>query len=289
MVRVMIANKRMHGMYSGRCGLLMGGLLALVLGCDSLAVQVNPYLTLSEFFGVPIERETGEGAAGGLGTEATFRRQLTVTFNNNNTDAEVDTSFVAWVNVSSIRSAQQQDALLIDGYRQLREGVSLGTAFTLPVGTYVYDGGGTAGATAVLLGPSQAEEGEVLPATMSLALTTPDAILVFSQMPVSCDSVAFILTDDGAPLTAVPAAGPEAPYSGATGRGAFKTLAQVSAYQCDPFRPGLFFRQGGGAPEPNDYFEGEDITFDFNLTPDANGDFCIVTIGADEEAAEGES
>ncbi len=275
-------------MCSRRRGLLVCGLLVTILGCSPLAVQVNPYLTLSEFFGVPIERDTGESAAGGLATEATFRRQLTVTFNNNNPNAEVDTSFVAWVNVSSIRSAQQQDALLDDGYVQLGEAIMLGTAITLPVGTYVYDQGGTAGALAVLLGLSQAAEDQVILATMSRTLITPDAMLVFAQVPVSCDSVAFIFTDEGDPLTAVPAADRVAPFSGATGQGGFKTMAQVSAYQCDPFRPGLYFRQGGGTPEPNEYVEGDDVTFDFNPMPDDDGNFCVVTVGDDEEAeAEG--
>jgi hypothetical protein len=86
-------------------------------------------------------------------------------------------------------------------------------------------------------------------------------------------------TRQGEPLTATPVDGPTAPYGGATLTGGLKTLAQVDVYQCDPLRPGLFIKLGGGARQPDEYFEGEDVTFDFFDVPDADGKFAHVTIG----------
>lgn len=180
---------------------------------------------------------------------------MTVTFRNNHTTAELRTSFAAWVNSSSIRSAQQQDALLSGGYVQLGHEVRLGTVFTLPVGTFVYGGAGTAGATPIVLNPgtttTNTEGGGqvVVPASQAFTLITPDVILAFVQPPVSCDSVAFAFMRNGEPLTAVPVDGPTGPYSGLTGVGGLKTLAQVNVYQCEPLKPGVFLRLSGAAAE----------------------------------------
>ncbi|MFH1746283.1 MAG: hypothetical protein ABIG44_04490 [Planctomycetota bacterium] len=262
------------------------GLACLLWGCLNQAQTVNPFLTLTETFGIPSGTATDEGDGIGQGTAAAaeFRRDITVTFRNNHTGAELECSFVAWVGASSIRSAEQQDALFADGYVQLRRELRLGNAFTLPVGTFVYDGEGTAGATAIRLEPAQAGGGGdagqgVVPTTESITMITPDVVLAFVQPPVSCESVAFVYTRDGEPLTAVPVGGAVGPYSGSTGQGGFKTLAQVDVYQCEPLRPGLFIKLGGGAREPNEYFEGENITFDFNQFPDADGNFANVTVG----------
>jgi hypothetical protein len=63
-----------------------------------------------------------------------------------------------------------------------------------------------------------------------------------------------------------------------TSVGGHKTLAQIDVYQCEPLRPGLFLRIGGGTKAANEYFEGENVLFEFNEGADANGNFANVTI-----------
>jgi len=253
-------------------------------GCVTGTGQINPYLTLTEEFGlgqVTRPEEAVRPGAQGLLLQPEFRRRMTITFQNNNPDAELNVSLAAWVMPGSLRSAQQQDALIADGYEQLARAEPLGTTLTLPVGTFVYDGGGTAGATVIRLPAARIGEGNTLsPTSRVFDLITPDGILAFAQPPVSCDSVAFYYTRDGEPLTAVLVGGhPENPYGGATRSGGFKTFAQVDVYQCEPLRPGVFLRVSG-ARQTNEYLEGENAAFEFNRDPDANGKFCIVTIGA---------
>ncbi|MCK4340933.1 MAG: hypothetical protein KAY37_04340 [Phycisphaerae bacterium] len=269
--------------------------LILTAGCPDNVQQINPYLTYAETFGVggTSEEDAPQGMGGqGAGLAPTFRQLMAVTFQNNHPSAELNVSFVAWVDVSRIRSADQQDALLAGGYMQLVNGVRLGNALVLPMGAFVYDGGGTLGATAIVLGPTQAapstgsrggaEETALQPTSRSITLITPDGILAFVQPPVSSDSVAFSFTQNGEPLTAEPVAGAVGPYAGATLGGGLKTLAQVDVYECDPFRPGLFLQLSGGSAQPNEYFEGDDVLFEFNAQPDVNGDFARVTIGETE-------
>lgn len=257
--------------------------LVLVCGCPSATQESSPFLTFMEEFGVLGTTEEPETGAGqGLGLEVPFRRDVTVTFRNNHPQAELNVLLLAWVKVSSIRSADQQDALFRGGYLQLSRETRLGSVFTLPVGTFVYGGSGTAGATAIVLGPAEGDGGGAgaVPTSKAITLITPDVVLAFAQPPVSCDSVAFFFTQNGEPLTSAhPFPDPEAPYSGSTREGGYKTLAQVDLYQCDPLRPGLFLSQGGAAQQSNEYLEGEDIAFDFNAVPDPDGNFCIVTIG----------
>ncbi len=254
--------------------------------CSPETVQRNPFLAYTDEYGVAGQQQTAddESASGGAQAEGFFRGDLTIRIRNNHPGAEANFALVAWVNVGSIRSAEQQDALMRSGYSQLSREVRLGTAHVLPIGTFVYDGGGTAGATAVVLARAQStadgQNQTTTPSEFSLTLTTPDAILLFSQPPVSCESVAFYFTDDGDPLTSDPVAGSEAPYAGATLNGGFKTLAQVDAYECSPFRPGLFFSTGG-ARDPNEYLEGDDVTFDLFERPNAEGAAAVVTIGAE--------
>ena len=267
----------------GRPGWMLFGVLGTAFACTPTET-VNPYLGYTETYGVAGAQQaaTTSGGGSGVGTTEGFRQNLTITFRNNHPTAELNTTVVAWVNLGSIRSAQQQDALLASGYVQLPQAVTLGSAFTLPVGTFVYGGSGTAGATSVFLGPAVAASGQsttASPTTMAITLSTPDAILVFSQPPVSCDSTAFFYSRNGQPLTAVPVDGSTGPYGGATTTGAFKTLAQVDAYECSPFEPGLFFSQTGSGRKPNQYLEGQDVTFDFNENPDTAGNFGKVTIG----------
>ncbi len=256
------------------CTLAVGLLLPLT-GCPTTtASQRNPFITLAEEFGVPASSEEPQQPGGGPGTGAGefFRRTMSVTFVNTHVDAEMATSMVAWVNVGSIRSADQQDALLRDGYVQLKREVQLGNAFTLPPGTFVRNGAGFAGATTIHLGPTQAAT--LLPTTETIELITPDAVLVFTQPPVSCENVAFtflregiVVFDDDGILTLR-----------TFGEGGFKTLAQVQGYQCEPLRPGLFLKTGGGAKQDNEYFEGESVTFTFNENPDAEGNYATVAI-----------
>ena len=256
-------------------GLLVGLLLWPGLACSvPSGSERNPFTTLIEVFGASsfVEEEDQTGGPGGVAADTGFRQTMTVTFANNNGAAELNVSFAAWVNVSSIRTAEQQDALLAGGYVQLTREVQLGTAFTLPPGTFIYSGPGVAGATPVRLLAAQSDDGGQ-PATAAFDIITPDVILAFSQPPVSCDSVAFFYTVDGEVLNE-PRLG-----AGATGSGPLKTLAQIDVYECEPFRPGVFLRLGGGARMPNELFEGNDVRFDFSAGPDQNGDFANVTIG----------
>ena len=248
-------------------------LLALIAtGCiGDLGDGRNAFLTLTEIFGVLASDEPADsGAAGGTLAVGEFRRTMTATFGNHCRFTELDTSFAAWVNTSSIRSAEQQDVLLDAGYVQLTRELRIGTAFTLPPGTFVLNGPGFAGGTPVRLGVAGGDEDAPVPATISYDILTPDVFLVFSQPPVSCDSVAFayLNLDQGTVRT-----GPVTEEAGGA-----KTFAQVDVYQCEPLRPGLFLKLGGGAREANEFFEGENIEFDFYPTPDAQGNFAIVTI-----------
>jgi len=258
-------------------GVILGGLLAA--GCGSVVQgERNAFLTLTDTFGLGTAQEGTQGQAAGTAAKVAFRKSMTFTFSNNNPEADVVVAFVAWVLPSSIRSADQQDALFAGGYVQLTSEVRLGSAFTLPVGTFVYNGTGTAGATLLQIPAAKAgESGAVQPTSRAFTLITPDVFLAFLQPPVSCESVAFLFTDRGFPLDAQYVS--MWVFEGATGQGGLKTLAQVETYQCDPLRPGLFLRVGGGAAAENEYYEGDEVVFEFNPTPE-NGKFVNVTISS---------
>lgn len=250
--------------------------LLAVTGCgDSPTSQQNPYLTFTDTFGISSEiGEDDVDAAKGAAADEIFRLPITLTMTNNHPTADLETSFVAWVEIGNVRNMEQEDALLRDGYIQLDQEVRLGSAFVLPVGTYVYDGGGLAGTTGVHLGQAG---GAGVPSSQTFGLITPDALVMYGQPPVSCDSVAFVFTRDGEPLTSV--TGGAGLFEGATGSGGVKTLAQVNVYQCSPLRPGLFLRSGGIIEEENEFLEGADILIEFNEFPTVEGaDFAIVTI-----------
>ncbi len=279
--------------------LLLSCGLAGLGGCPATYTLRNPFLSYTEEYGVAgiSERQQADSGGQGAAGTATFRRTLTINLRNNHPDAELNTSLVCWVSVSSVRTAEQQDALLRDGYVQLTKEVHLGSAIVLPVGTYVNNGGGTAGAMTVFLDRAQVQRGQqqqnqnqptgqgtttqttTTATTTSVTLPTPDGILVFAQPPVSCDSVAFYYTLNGIPLPARPVAGSEGPYEGSSGAGPYKTFAQIDVYQCSPLRPGAYLNQGGAARQKNEYIEGEDVTFDFMPMADANENFCIVSFG----------
>jgi hypothetical protein len=247
-----------------------GILLLLTAGCFPTFDERNAFWTLTETYGTTSGAggvDTGQAAAE---AEAEFRRTMTIVFANNHETAQVDASFAAWVYSSSVHSADQQDALLRGGYVQLTREIELGTAFTLPPGTFVYNGPGLAGATPVRLACPLTDTGQGLSIVDGITLITPDVALLFSQPPVSCDSVAFIFGN--ASISGDVVTGP------VTGSGGFKTLAQVNVYECMPLRPGLFLKLGGGARASNEYFEGGNVLFEFNETPDADGNYAIVTI-----------
>jgi hypothetical protein len=263
--------------------MLVSVLLAVLSGgCPTATLERNPFLTYVETFTAAGGASGGGQGGGQAAEENVFRPSMDLTFVSEHPTAVVETSFVAWVSVSSIRSAEQQDVLLANNYVQLVREVRLGTAFTLPVGTFVYNGPGTAGATAVVLSPTGAVEddgdGGAVTTQSRYSLVTPDAILVFSEPPVSCDTVAFTYAENGQVAT-----GP------ATGQGGYKTLAQVDVYQCEPFRPGVFFKISGGAAEDNEYMEGESVTFTFRQTPTAEGAFAVVTISGAAETTSTET
>jgi len=249
----------------------------VVCGCGLQVQERSAFLALTETFGFSAaDEEDQDGAGGGSAAEERFRLDSTVTFVNTHPTADLNVLFLAWVNVSSIRSAEQQDALLADGYVQLSSTVRIGSVFALPPGTFVRNGPGAAGATIVRLGP----EGDgTLPSSESFTMITPDVVLALADPPVSCESKAFIFTEDRRPLDAqfVPG-GLGFIFVGSTGAGGIKTLAQVDVYDCDPLHPGLFLKLTGGVAEPNEYFEGQDITFTFNAVPDADGKFANVLI-----------
>lgn len=249
-------------------------LLYATLGCTPVTVvERNAFVPFGELFGAPTRGEgTEQGPAGGVAATTEFRRQMSVTFTNNHIDADVNTLMLAWVEISSIRDADQQDALLRDGYVALTRQIRIGSTITLPAGTFVFNGPGVAGATSITLGSTQGNS--PLPSSETISFITPDVILMFSQPPVSCESVAFsfsrdgeVIFDDDGFLTLR-----------TFGEVGFKTLAQVDAYQCQPLRPGLFLKTGGGTKQSNEYFEGENVTILFNENANANGHHANVVI-----------
>ncbi len=250
---------------------------------------VNPFLTIAEQRLVESSSDTtsqtSSGGTSGTAATALFRQNLTLTFANNNANADLNFNYIMWVNPSSIRSAGQQDALYEAGYVRLTSELPIGSAFTLAPGTFVHDDEGHAWFTRVSLRAAGGEDADNVTANeASIETITPDAILFFLDPPESCDSVAFEYLDEGDVITGDPLGGSLGIFGGATTTGGFKTLAQVDVYQCDPFKPGLFLRTAGGNRESNEYVEGESVRVDFNPGPTAAGAFATVTFsGTDSE------
>ncbi len=265
--------------------LVMCVLLGTLGGCPQLTVQRNPYLAFTEEFVGGSQQEVAQSGPAGVGSAAagSFRQSLALSFRNAHNAASLETSFAAWIEIGSVSTSSQQNALLDGGYIQLTEEVRLGSAYTLPAGTFVYGGAGTAGTTKVTLPVAQGADDAtqdgaqgggtstttVTPTSISFDLITPDRILVYSQPPVSCDSVAFTYHDL---VTGEILEGPS------TGAGGYKTLAQVDAYDCYPFEPGLLFNIEGGQADANRFREGQAVTITFSRFPSA-GAFALVTIG----------
>ncbi|MBI5863743.1 MAG: hypothetical protein HZB38_04400 [Planctomycetes bacterium] len=264
---------------------MMAGLLAATSlipgGCP--VDQRNAFLTLTEELGASsASRDDSSGGSGsGQTTSGTFRRTMTITLENTTDEAELNVSVAAWVNTGSIRSADQQDALISSGYVQLTHEERIGTAYTLPPGTFVYNGSGPAGSTRFVV--PRATGGAASEDQMSLV--TPDTILVYLMPPIGCETTAFVFTVEGFPFDSDPPNVDGVGMGIAADAGAYnvlgtKTLAQIDAYQCSPFRPGLFLKVGGGAQESNEFSEGENVRVRFFLRPQALGtqDFAEVIL-----------
>jgi hypothetical protein len=292
--------------------LAIGGVVlaafVMLLSCvptTGTGVERNAFFSFTDEFGTallrdPNQDDTGTGADREV-PEEEFRRPTALTFANIQPDMEVSFAWLAWVNPSSIRSRAQEDALYRGGYIRLDQQVEIGSAFRLPPGTFVFNGPGLAGATAVTLrrastsapadpnadGDQSAGDTGLTPTEQTISLVTPDVILVAAAPPRSCDSAAFVFTDDEE-LRSIPAHqlsslafAPSTQQIGnaptdRTNTLGIHTLAQVSAYQCAPFRPGLFLRRGGGGRLPNEFFEGDAIRFEFRNFATDDGFFCLV-------------
>ncbi len=253
-------------------------LLALAAGLASCVEQQgtsvgrDPFVTYIEQFGFATASGTGTvgtGTGTGSGTlgAPTFRRNVNVTLENSHNTRSVETLFLAWVELGSLRSGEEQDALLADGYVQLTRTLEIGSVYALAPGTFVYNGNRTTSPARVRLGSASADTEASVQPSLSLEFITPDVILVYSAPPTSCDSVAFTFDDNG-----------QIDIGPSSGRGGYKTLAQVDVYQCDPLRPGVFYQSQGGGRTANQFFEGSPITFVFSEQA-TNGAFATVTIG----------
>lgn len=255
---------------TSRMAIAAAGGLGLIAACTPTSVP-NPYLTLTEnVLGVSVGGNTNTNSGdGGIGVDAgvRFRANQTITLTNTEDPfagftpgPDLNVSFAAWINVSSLRSAEQQDLLLSNNYVQLTREVRIGI-ITLPPGTFVYNGTGVAGATHFKIPPGGTE---------SLSIITPDRILLYSAPPVSCEDPAFYFTTNDE-IVRAPDNGLR---EGAVRSNGVKTLAQIDAYQCDPLNPGLFLRSGGGALADNEYREGDTINVGFVLNvPIVAGEF----------------
>lgn len=245
----------------------------------------NAFLTLTETFGSSLFESPEEQQSGGAGSaveSAEFRASMTLTLTNLSDDSDLNVKLAAWVKVNSLRDAEQEEALFRAGFVQLAEDVQLGSAISLPAGTFVFEGGGIAGSTQVFIPAAAAAtaEGQTTAGrSEAFELVTPDAILIFYEPPVSCESVAFVFTQNGLPVEDSRVAAAGNIFGGASSNGGSKTLAQVDAYQCQPFEPGLFLNQAGGSLGPNEYFEGDNITIEFRRIPTDDGIAATVEIG----------
>jgi hypothetical protein len=251
-------------------------------GClQTVSDERNAFLAFTETFGSSLTGDQpggGGGGGGGGGATDQFRAVLTLTLVNNNPVADLNVGFAAWVEASSIRTAEQQDALISSGYVQLTREERIGSVFILAPGTFVFNGPGKAGTTPLLIRPGQSSV---------TSMITPDVVLIYQAPPVSCETPAFSFTEQGFPPDATTAGalapgvagGPIDADSSSLDFFGVKTLAQIDAYQCSPFRPGLFLKLSGGGRAANEFFEGEALQFDFVRAPDAEGNAAFVTVG----------
>lgn len=276
--------------------------VAATWGCGQAvdATSRNAFLTLTQTFGSDLIPDAdGDGIGGGAPVDPLdFRAPMTITLMNMTTTGDLSVKLAAWVNLSSVRTEVQEDALFRSGYVRLQEDVEIGTVFKLPAGTFVLGGGGLAGARSIFLraadGPPDfgedpgGEQVDFTPRVLTLEFVTPDVILLFDAPPISCDSVGFRFTAEGQTLTDTSISAVGDVWGGATSVGGQKTLAQYSAYQCSPFLPGLHLKQSGGAFASNEYLEGDSITVQFTrfVFPNTGGIAAQVTIGGEAPEVE---
>ncbi len=253
-------------------------LLALLSGCTLVSPLTGPnaFLTLAEQFGAESLAETDDDdtTTGGSGTtvDLPFRLSMDLTLANNATDVDLEVSVAAWVLPSSLRTTEQEDSLFNDGYVRVNQRLRIGV-LDIPEGSFIRDGGGFAGAEAITIaGPGDGGNATEVVRTM----VTPDVLLIFKETPRSCESVAFEFTQGGEPILGQIIRNDTT--LGATNAGGRKTYAQVDAYQCSPFEPGLYFRAGGGARSANEYFEGQSVRVDFIRGVADNGSAAFVSI-----------
>ena len=258
--------------------------ISFAAGCVNPFATLGPnaFLTLAEEFGAessptaitePTDT-TGGSAGSGTSADAFFRQEMSLTLQNNDTTADLNVSLAAWILPSSLISTAQEDLLINAGFVPTTRLTAIGT-LEIPVGAFVRNGGGFAGTENLSIAPMQAEQ---------FTIVTPDVLLIYNDLPRSCESVAFEYQIGGEPVPSrliVPgdSIGGETNNSslGATNSGGRKTLAQIDAYQCTPFMPGLYFRPGGGARSNNEFFEGQGVRVDFNLNVQDNGQAAFVT------------
>lgn len=260
--------------------------VAGIAGCGLSSAPADPFSIYTDQFGRNLVSNNNQSSSGGSGSSATttFRQTMTLTLANHDGLYELNSMFAAWVLPNSFTSAEQQDQLLTAGYVQLTSEAKIGSVYTLPAGTFVFNGAGNAGSTNFTIPHGTAASSDpasaVTAASIQFSFPSPDVLLVYLAPPTSCDSPAFVFTESGS-VADVFHYGAEI-YGGsiATIDGPTKTLSQIDAYQCSPFKPGLFLRKGGGSRADNEFFEGNGVTFDFFRVADPTTQTAaLVTIG----------
>ena len=260
--------------------LLIGS--AGIAGCGLSSSPADPFAIYTDQFGrnlVSTNNQTTSGSSGSSAT-TTFRQSMTLTLRNNDDVYDLNAMFAAWVLPNSFTSAEQQDQLLSAGYVQLTSEVKIGSVYTLPAGTFVFNGPGNAGSTSFTVGHGAAATGGgVTPASKQFSFPSPDVLLVYLAPPTSCDSPAFVFTESGSIADVFHFGAEILGGSISTIDGPTKTLSQVDAYECSPFKPGLFLRRGGGSRATNEFFEGNAVIFDFFRVAAVDTTAATVTIG----------
>lgn len=280
-----------------RTGAGFVGAALLAVGCSPTNATTDPFVAFTDQFGrnTAQDNSSGGGGTSGVNQSIKFRQLLTLTLNNNDPNYALQLRLAAWVLPSAFTNADQQDELLRFGFVQLTAPVQIGSAYTLPVGTFVYagtsiatganssdlvfNGGGQAGAMEITIGQGTATGTTLTPHSISLQLPTPDVLLVFMAPPTSCDSPAFVFVDEGTTADISHFGGGYSAYPTPNRDGPIKTLQQVDVYECDPLKPGLFFRKGG-VRNTNQFSEGDTVQFDFYRVPlQGTQNEAVVTIG----------
>lgn len=278
-------------MRSLRVLLAVGAMLGFLATCTPFVPSQNPYSLLStlpgetpsdsdtdffnilaDLFDVVPEAITPPGIA-----NPTFRPLLDIVLENNSGAQLVETKIAAWIKESSLPEDEEargvaEGELRGDGWVRQEEDQVFGRV-TIEGPVYVYRRGlATGGATIDLkiaaantnLADLRDSIGVVI--VPRLTFVTPDGFLLFYDSPDSCESIAFLYTQNGIPL--------QGPSDFGGGQ---KVLRQVQGYQCDPFMPG-FFLDEGGTREANEYAEGDFVNIRFSAGASGDGDFAEVIV-----------